>query len=449
MISGTYAIPAITTIVNAVKTNAAPTGPYRGAGLPEACFCTERTIDAIPHELPLAPVEVRRRNLIPKEAFPYTTATSTTYDSGAYSDALDTLLTAANYQQLRAEQARLRAQGQCVGVGICFYVEMTAMGGEGMSGQPDSGLVRITPEGKILVESASVDCGQGHATSFAQIVAQEFAVPLEQVEVYIGDTPNSHSLATFASRSMGVGGVALKLSAQAVKAQMFKLASHLLEVGESDLVMREGSVQVSGVPGKAYTFGQLASIAENPVQKEQFPEDLQKELLKGLCSKQGFEPADLSYPFGAHLAVVQVDPETGEVNLQRYVAVDDYGHVLVPTLVEGQTHGAITQGIGQALFEQMAYDESGWVLSANLMNYAVPLAKYLPPFELTLTETPSPLNILGVKGAGEAGAVAAPAAIANAVIDALVPLGVTSLDVPLTSNNVWQAIHKARVAASS
>ena len=220
-------------------------------------------------------------------------------------------------------------------------------------------------------------------------------------------------------------------------------------MGESDLELREGCVQVSGVPGKAYTFAQLASIAENPVQKEQFPEDLQKELLKGLCSLQGFEPADLSYPFGAHLAVVQVDPETGEVNLQRYVAVDDYGHVLVPTLVEGQTHGAITQGIGQALYEQMAYDVSGWVLSATLMDYAVPLAKELPPFELTLTETPSPLNILGVKGAGEAGTVAAPAAIANAVIDALVPLGVTSLDVPLTSNNVWQAIHKARVAASS
>jgi len=198
--------------------------------------------------------------------------------------------------------------------------------------------VRITPEGKILVESASVDSGQGHATSFATIVAQEFEVPLEQVEVYIGDTPNSHSLATFASRSMG----ALKLSAQVVKDQMFKLASHLLEVGESDLELREGRVQVSGVPDKGYPFAQLATIAENPVHKEQFPEDLQKELLKGLCSLQGFEPADLSYPFGAHLAVVQVEPETGEVNLQRYVAVDDYGRVLVPTLVEGQTHGAIT-----------------------------------------------------------------------------------------------------------
>src|SRR5205807_651577 len=312
----------------------------------------------------------------------------------------------------------------------------------GMSGQPDSGLVRITPEGKILVESASVDSGQGHATSFATIVAQEFAVPLEQVEVYIGDTPNSHSLATFASRSMGVGGVALKLSAQAVKAQMFKLASHLLEVGESDLELREGGVQVSGVPGKAYTFAQLASIAENPVQKEQFPEDLQKELLKGLCSMQGFEPADLAYPFGAHLAVVEVDPETGEVEIRRYVAVDDYGRVLVPTLVEGQTHGAIAQGIGQALFEQMVYDGNGQVLNSTLMDYAVPLASTLPFFEVTLTETPSPLNVLGVKGAGEAGCVAAPSAIANAVLDALAPLGVTALDIPLTPENVWQAIHR-------
>jgi aerobic carbon-monoxide dehydrogenase large subunit len=449
MISGTYAIPAITTIVNAVKTNAVPTGPYRGAGRPEACYCIERTMDAIAHELSLDPVEVRRRNLIPKDAFPYTTATHTTYDSGAYSYALDTLLTAANYEQLRAEQTRQRAQGQYVGVGICVYIESTAMGGQGMSGQPDSGQVRITPEGKILVESASVDSGQGHATSFAAIVAQEFAIPLEQVEVYIGDTPNSHSLATFASRSMGVGGVALKLSAQAVKAQMLKLASHLLEVGENDLELREGRVQVSGVPGKAYTFAQLANIAENPVQKQQLPEDLQKELLKGLCSLQGFEPADLSYPFGAHLVVVEIDSETGEVHIQRYVAVDDYGHVLIPKLVEGQTHGAITQGIGQALCEQMAYDENGWVLSATLMDYAVPLAKDLPAFELTLTETPSPLNVLGVKGAGEAGTVAAPAAVANAVLDALVPLGITSLDVPLTPYNVWQAIHKAGTGASS
>jgi carbon-monoxide dehydrogenase large subunit len=450
MISGTYAIPAITTIIHAVKTNAVPTGPYRGAGRPEACYCIERTMDAIAHELSLDPAEVRRRNLIPSAAFPhYKTATEAVYDSGAYSFALDTLLAAANYEQLRAEQARLRAQGRYVGIGLCVYIECTAMGGQGMSGQPDSGQVRITPEGKILVESASVDSGQGHATSFASIVAREFAVPLEQVEVYIGDTPNAHSLATFASRSMGVNGVALKLAAQAVKEQMLKVASHLLEVDVSDLEVREGRVQVSGVPGKAYTFAQLASIAENPVQKEQFPEDLQKELLKGLCSRQGFEPADLSYPFGAHLAVVQVDPETGEVQLQRYVAVDDYGHVLVPTLVEGQTHGAITQGIGQALYEQMAYDVRGQVLSATLMDYAVPIAKDLPSFELTLTETPSPLNVLGVKGAGEAGTVAAPAAVANAVIDALLPLGITSLDVPLTPHNVWQAIQQASAEAAS
>jgi carbon-monoxide dehydrogenase large subunit len=450
MISGTYAIPAITTIIHAVKTNAVPTGPYRGAGRPEACYCIERTMDAIAHELSLDPAEVRRRNLIPSAAFPhYKTATEAVYDSGAYNFALDTLLAAANYEQLRAEQARLRAQGRYVGIGLCVYIECTAMGGQGMSGQPDSGQVRITPEGKILVESASVDSGQGHATSFASIVAREFAVPLEQVEVYIGDTPNAHSLATFASRSMGVNGVALKLAAQAVKEQMLKLASHLLEVDVSDLEVREGRVQVSGVPGKAYTFAQLASIAENPVQKGQFPEDLQKELLKGLCSRQGFEPADLSYPFGAHLAVVQVDPETGEVQIQRYVAVDDYGHVLVPTLVEGQTHGAITQGIGQALYEQMAYDVRGQVLSATLMDYAVPIAKDLPSFELTLTETPSPLNVLGVKGAGEAGTVAAPAAVANAVIDALLPLGITSLDVPLTPHNVWQAIQRASAGTTS
>jgi carbon-monoxide dehydrogenase large subunit len=260
--------------------------------------------------------------------------------------------------------------------------------------------------------------------------------------VQIGDSPNSHSLATFASRSMAVSGVAIKLSAQAVKTQMLKLAAHLLEASESDLELREGRVQVSGVPSKAYTFSQLATIAEDSTRKEQLPLDLQKELLKGLCSMQGFEPADLAYPFGAHLAVVEVDPDTGEVKILRYVAVDDYGRVLVPTLVEGQTHGAIAQGIGQALFEQMVYDGNGQVLNSTLMDYAVPLASTLPVFELTLTETPSPLNVLGVKGAGEAGSVAAPAAIANAVLDALAPLGVTALDIPLTPENVWQAVHK-------
>ena len=398
-------------------------------------------MDAIAHELSLDPAEVRRRNLIPPDAFPYTTATETTYDSGTYAQALDTLLTSAGYQELRAEQARLREQGQYLGVGFCLYIESTGSGGQSMSGQPDSGQVRIAPDGKILVESASVDSGQGHATTFAAIVAQELTVPPEQVEVQIGDSPNSHSLATFGSRSMAVGGVALKLSAQAVKAQMLKLAAHLLEVGEGDLELREGRVQVSGVPGKAYTLAQLASIAEDPVRKAEFPEDLQKELLKGLCSMQGFEPGDLAYPFGAHLAVVQIDPDTGEVKLRRYVAVDDYGRVLMPTLVEGQTHGAIAQGIGQALYEQMVYDASGEVLSATLMDYAVPLADSLPLFELVLTETPSPLNILGVKGAGEAGTVAAPAAVANAVLDALAPLGITALDIPLTPENVWHAMH--------
>ncbi|HLG62009.1 MAG TPA: xanthine dehydrogenase family protein molybdopterin-binding subunit [Ktedonosporobacter sp.] len=441
MISGTYAIPAIQTIINGVKTNAAPTGPYRGAGRPEACYCIERTMDAIAHELALDPVEVRKRNLIPPDAFPYTTATGTIYDSGTYAQALDTLVASAGYQELRAEQARLRQQGQYAGVGLCLYIESTGSGGQSLSGQPDSGQVRIAPDGKILVESASVDSGQGHATTFAAIVAQEFGVPHELVEVQIGDSPNTHSLATFGSRSMAVGGVALKLSAQAVKAQMLKLAAHLLEVAEGDLEVRDGRVQVSGVPGKSYTLAQLATIAENPAQKSEFPEDLQKELLKGLCSMQGFEPGDLAYPFGAHLAVVQIDPATGEVKLRRYVAVDDYGCVLMPTLVEGQTHGAIAQGIGQALCEQMVYDGNGEVLSATLMDYAVPLADSLPRFELVLTETPSPLNILGVKGAGEAGTVAAPAAVANAVLDALSPLGITALDIPLTPENVWQAIH--------
>jgi len=444
MISGCYAIPAISTTLKGVKTNAAPSGPYRGAGRPEASFFIERTIETIAAELGIDAVTVRKRNIISPEAFPYKTATGVTYDSGAYAQALDILLSNVNYEELRAEQAHLREQGQYMGIGLSLYVELSGMGGQAMSGRPDSAQTRITPEGKIVVETASVDSGQGHATTFAAIVAAEFAVPLEQVEMRIGDSPNSHSVGTFGSRSMAVGGAAIKLSAQDVKQKVMRLAAHLLEAAESDLELVEGHVQVLGVPGKFYTLGQLASAAEDVVQREQYPEDLQKELLRGLCSMQGFEPEDLAFPFGAHLAVVQVDPETGEVMLQRFVGVDDCGRVLAPVLAQGQMHGALAQGIGQALFEQVVYDEQGQVLTATLMDYAMPLATELPNFELSHTETPSPLNVLGVKGIGESGCTGAPTAITHAVLDALAPFGVKTLDMPFTPEKVWGAIREHR-----
>lgn len=440
MISGCYAIPAIATTLKGVKTNAAPSGPYRGAGRPEASYFIERTIETIAHELGLDSVTVRKRNIIPPEAFPYKAATGVTYDSGAYAQALDTLLRKANYEQLRAEQARLREQGQYIGIGLSLYVEISGVGGQAMSGQADSAQVRITPQGKFVVETASVDSGQGHTTMFASIVAKEFAVPLEQVEVRIGDSPHSHSVGTFGSRSMAVGGAVIKLSAQDVKRKMMQLAAHLLEAAESDLELVDGHVQVAGVPGKFYTLGQLADAAEDTAQKEPYPEDLQKELLRGLCSMQGFEPEDLACPFGAHLAIVQVDPDTGEVTVQRFLGVDDCGWVLAPMLAQGQMHGALAQGIGQALYEQVVYDRQGQVLSGTLMDYAVPLATELPNFELSHTETPSPLNILGVKGIGESGCTGAPTAITNAVLDALAPFGVTTLDMPLTPEKVWEAI---------
>ncbi|MGH2506662.1 MAG: xanthine dehydrogenase family protein molybdopterin-binding subunit, partial [Ktedonobacteraceae bacterium] len=429
------------TILKGVKTNAAPTGAYRGAGRPEASYFIERTMEAIARELKLDPMEVRRRNFIAPEAFPYKTASGANYDSGAYAQALDLLLEQANYQELRAEQARLRQQGQYMGIGISIYVESSASGGQAMTGRPDTAQARITPEGKIVVETASVDSGQGHTTAFATLVATEFAVPFEQIEVRIGDSPNAHSLGTFGSRSMAVSGSAIALSARDVKKKVLLLASHLLEAAESDLELTAGRVQVIGAPGKFYTLGQLASISEDIVQKEQYPELLRNELLQGLCSMQGFEPEDLAYPFGAHLAVVAVDAETGEVKLQRYVGVDDCGRVIVPMLVKGQMHGALAQGIGQALYEQVLYAQNGQVLSGTLMDYALPLAADLPNFELEHTETPSPRNILGVKGIGESGCTGAPTAITNAVLDALAPLGVKTLDMPLTAEKVWRAMH--------
>lgn len=442
MISGNYAIPAIKTILKGVKTNAAPTGAYRGAGRPEASYCIERVIEATARELGLDPVEVRKRNFITPDAFPYTTATGAIYDSGAYARTLDSLLEKTSYQALRAEQARLREQGRYLGIGISFYIESCAAGGQEASGRPDTAQARITPEGRIVVDTASVDSGQGHATTFAYLVAREFAVPIEQVEVRIGDSPQSHSLGTFGSRSLVVGGTAVTLSARDVKRKVLLLAAHLLEVAEDDLELSDGRVQVSGVPSKFYTLGQLAERAEDVVQRERYPENVRNQLQQGLCSMQGFEPEDVVYPFGAHLAIVEVDTETGEIKLQRYAGVDDCGRVIVPMLAEGQLHGALAQGIGQALYEQVLYEENGQVLSSTLMDYAVPLATDLPAFELSHTETPSPRNILGAKGIGEAGCIGAPTAVTNAVLDALAPLGVTELDMPLTAEKVWRALHR-------
>lgn len=246
---------------------------------------------------------------------------------------------------------------------------------------------------------------------------------MEQVEVRIGDSAHSHSLGTFGSRSLVVGGSAVTLSAREVKRKVLLLAAHLLEVAEGDLELSNGRVQVSGVPGKFYTLGQLAGLAEDVVQRERYPEPVRDELLQGLCSMYGFEPEDVMYPFGAHLAVVEVDIETAEVNVQRYVGVDDCGRVIVPMLAEGQLHGALAQGISQALYEQVLYEENGQVLSGTLMDYAVPLATELPTFELSHTETPSPRNLLGAKGIGEAGCIGAPTAITNAVLDAQAPRG--------------------------
>jgi carbon-monoxide dehydrogenase large subunit len=442
MISGCYAIPAIKTTLKGVVTSAAPTGAYRGAGRPEASYCIERTIEAIAGELGLDPVEVRKRNFIAPEAFPYTTATGAQYDSGAYAHALDVLLEKADYQGLRAEQARLREQGRYIGIGLSFYIESCAVGGQQMSGRPDTALTRITPQGKIVVDSASVDSGQGHATTYAYLAATEFAVPVEQVEVRIGDSPQTHSLGTFGSRSLVVGGSAVTLSARELKQKALLLAAHLLEVAEGDLVLSNGRVQVAGAPGKFYTLGQLAAFAEDVEQREQYPENVRDELLQGLCSTQGFEPEDVVYPFGAHLAVVEVERETGEVRVQRYIGVDDCGKVILPMLVEGQLHGALAQGIGQALYEQVLYEEHGQVLSSTLMDYAVPLATKLPTFELSHTVTPSPRNVLGAKGVGEAGCIGAPTAVTNAVLDALAPLGVTALDMPLTAEKVWRAMNR-------
>ena len=433
MSSGVYEIPRIRYQADCVATNTTPLGAYRGAGRPEAAAMIERAMDYLAVELKMDPAELRRRNLIPPDRFPHTTAGGATYDSGEYARALDALLELSDYQALRAEQARRRESGdrRQLGIGLSIYVEVTAAGIG-----PEWGAVAIESDGTVLVRCGTTSFGQGHETTLAQIAADQLGVPMESVRVVHSDTDAvERGLGTVGSRSMQHGGSAVHEAAVELKEKARELASHLLEANPQDIVFRDGSVGVAGVPERALTWAVLAAAAADASRR---PEGMDP----GLAAEVDFN-GEGSFPFGAHCAVAEVDLDTGDARLKRFFAVDDCGRIINPLLAEGQVLGGIGQGIGQALFEEVLYDSQGNPLTASLLDYAIPSIGEIPMVKTATTVTPSPHNPLGAKGIGESGTIGSTPAVQNAVIDAVAHLGVRHIDMPLTPERVWSAIRAA------
>lgn len=440
MAIGCYRFKNLAVEVRGSFTNATPTGSYRGAGRPEATYVLERTMDLIAGELKLDPVEVRRRNFISPESFPYAGPTGLTYDTGDYEKPLTKLLDLIDYRRFREEQARLHAQGRFVGVGISTYVEICGFGPSSMLpwGGWESATVRVEPTGTVKVLTGSSPHGQGGETSFSQIVADTLRVPIEDIVVVHGDTERvQYGLGTYGSRTIAVGGSAVYQAVHKVRKKAVRIAAHMLEAAPDDIELTNGRLQVKGAPGRGVTFKEVARKAYIPV-------GMPREIEPGLEEQSFYEPVSCTYPFGAHAAIVEVDAETGRVRVLRYAAVDDVGRVINPMLVDGQVHGGVAQGIGQALSEEVVYDEAGQLITDTLINYTLPRAEDFPMFETATTETLTPVNPLGAKGVGEAGTIASTPAVVNAVMDALKPFGIRHLDMPLKPDRVWAAIRSAR-----
>jgi carbon-monoxide dehydrogenase large subunit len=425
-----------------VFTNTTPVDAYRGAGRPEATYLIERIVDLVAAKLNMDPVEMRRKNFIPPDKFPYSTAEGLSYDSGNYGPALDKALAMVDYKRLRAEQHREAGASKHLGVGFSTYVEICGLGPSAVAGAVgfqgglwESAVVRMHPTGKATVFTGASPHGQGEETTFAQIVADELGLPIDDIEVVHGDTAAiPMGWGTYGSRTTVVGGAALVLAARRVREKATKIAAHMLEAAETDIVFDQGRFSVRGSPDRAKTIQEVtlqAYLAWN----------LPAGVEPALEASAFYDPANFTFPFGAHVAVVEVDAETGQVELQRYVAVDDCGRVINPLIVDGQVHGGLVQGIAQALCEGAAYSPDGQLLTATMMDYAVPKAHMFPMFATDRTETPSPHNPLGVKGVGETGTIASTPAIVNAVVDALRSYGITHLDMPLTPERIWNAVH--------
>ncbi|HWP34979.1 MAG TPA: xanthine dehydrogenase family protein molybdopterin-binding subunit [Thermodesulfobacteriota bacterium] len=445
MLPNAYAIAHVSLELRGIFTNTTPTGPYRGAGRPEACYYMERLVDLVARELGLDPVEVRRRNFVPPDRFPYETATGLVYDSGDYRAGLDKAVELLGYEEARRRQREARQEGRYLGIGVASYVELGGVVGsrqaarEGSAALWESAVVRVLPTGAVTVFVGTCGHGQGHETTFAQIAADLLGVPVEDVAVVYGDTEVAPmGFGTFGTRSTPVGGSALALACRKVVEKGKRIAARLLEAAVEDVEFERGRFFVRGSPQRARTIQEVAQAA---ILRFALPGEE-----PGLEAQAVFDPPNYTFGSGTHACLVEVDPETGEVTILRYVAVDDCGRLVNPLIVDGQIHGGVVQGIAQALYEYLAYDDNGQLLTSSLNEYAVPRAHQVPVFETAFIETPSPVNPLGVKGVGEAGAIVAPPAVVNAVVDALAPLGIRHLDMPLTPARVWQAVRQARAA---
>jgi carbon-monoxide dehydrogenase large subunit len=433
MAQGVYRIPALSYDAAVAVTNTTPMGAFRGAGRPEAAALLERIIDIAAAELGIDPVEIRRRNFLHPDEFPYTTLTGTNYDSGDYDVALTQAVRLAGYDSLRAEQRARRERGdrRALGIGVSAYVEITA-GGNGQ----EFGAVTIDDDGGATVRAGTSGHGQGHATAFAMIVADRLGIPLERIRLVQSDTAAvPRGGGTGGSRSLQLAGNAVSGAATLVLERARALAAELLEANPDDIVvMDDGGLAVAGVPARALSWARLAAAAQ--------------ETGEPLAAELDFQQNGATFPFGAHVAVVEVDLDTGAVTLLRHVAVDDCGRILNPLLVTGQQHGGIAQGVAQALYEQYVYDEAGNPLTSTLADYGMPSAAELPSFEASNTETPTPLNDLGAKGIGESGTIGSTPAVQNAVVDALAHLGIRHIDLPCTPERVWRAVRQAEAGAA-
>jgi aerobic carbon-monoxide dehydrogenase large subunit len=443
LFAGLYKMKGVWGEVWGTLTNTVPVDAYRGAGRPEASYMLERLVDLAARELAMDPVELRRKNFIGKNEFPYQTPVALQYDSGDYHALFDKVTSLADYSRMREDQEKARTEGRLVGVGVSGCIEASGPAPSAVAGSLgsavglwESGVIRVHPTGKVTVLTGSHSHGQGHETTFAQVVADELGIDYKDVEIVHGDTGRvPFGMGTYGSRSAAVGGSALAKSGEKIRAKLVKIAAHQLEASEADMVYDQaaGKVHVKGSPDRGKAFAELAFAAYSA-------HNLPAGMEPGLEETTFYDPVNFTFPNSAHIAQVEIDPETGEVKLQRYIAVDDVGRVINPMVVQGQIVGGIVQGVGQALFEQGVYDESGQLLTGSLMEYAMPRADAFPKFEVGRIETPSPHNPLGVKGAGEMGTIAGTVTVVNAVLDALAPLGIRHLEMPLTPEKIWKAM---------
>jgi carbon-monoxide dehydrogenase large subunit len=430
-----------------ILTNKVPTDPYRGAGRPEATHLCERMIDLLAGALHMDPAEIRRKNFITQ--FPHTSHFGLVYDSGAYEKAMDMAMEMVGYAKLRREQEEARKKGRYLGIGVSSWIEICGFGPSAATAPATGGValvesaqVRVFPTGSVTVYVGTHSHGQGHDTTFPQIVADTLGVPYDMIELRHGDTAEGPAFGygTYGSRSLAVGGMAVHKASMKVVDKAKKLAAHIFEAAEEDVVFDHGHFYVKGSPDKRKALGEIAFAS--------FGAGLPEGMEHGLEAVAYYDPSNFVWPFGTHIAVVEVDPETGAVDLQRYIAVDDCGNIINPMIVDGQLHGGIAQGIAQALFEEVVYDdETGQMKTGTMTDYLVPTANEFPEFELGRTITPSPTNELGVKGIGEAGTIASSAAIINAVCDALSPLGIKHVDMPASPDRLWKQMHDSRGAS--